>query len=136
MTSEPATNDQQNGNLVLVAVTDIFFYSKIRDVLIRLGLKAERARSQQEITDKAERLHPQALVLNMNDDRMNAMDALKALKGKEETQTLPILAFANHEEVTTFRQAQELGITKIVSRNEFSARTGDLVTEVIGASHR
>lgn len=133
MTSEQTTNSPQNGNLVLVAVSDIFFYSKIRDVLIRLGFKSERARSQQEITEKAESLHPQALVLNMNDDTMNAMQAIKDIKGKVETQALPILAFANHEEVSTFRQAQELGITKIVSRNEFSARTGDLVTEVIGS---
>ena len=134
MSNEHTTGASEHGNPVLVAVTDIFFYSKIRDVLIRLGLKAERARSQQEITDKASRLCPQALVLNMNDDIMNAMDAIKELKSKEETQTIPILAFANHEEVATFREAQDLGITKIVSRNEFSARTGDLVTEVIGVS--
>lgn len=44
---------------------------------------------------------------------------------------MPILAFANHEEVDTWRRAKELGVTKIVSRNEFSARTRELVEELI-----
>ena len=43
--------------------------------------------------------------------------------------TIPILAFANHEEVDTFNRARALGVTKIVSRNEFSARLKDLVEE-------
>ena len=132
MSNESETITPSSESRVLVAVTDIFFYSKIRDVLKKLGLKPERARSQQDITEKAESLQPQAIVLNMNDDQMNAMQALKDLKGAESTGSIPVLAFANHEEVNTFRQAQELGITKIVSRNEFSARTGDLVTETIG----
>jgi len=41
------------------------------------------------------------------------------------------LAFANHEEVDTWNRAKVLGVTKIVSRNEFSARMKDLVEEII-----
>ena len=48
-------------------------------------------------------------------------------------QTEPVLAFANHEEVDNWRRAQQLGVTKIVSRNEFSSRTLQLVQEVVGA---
>jgi hypothetical protein len=43
-----------------------------------------------------------------------------------------VLAFANHEEVETWRRAKELGVTKIVSRNEFSSRTRELVEELLG----
>jgi hypothetical protein len=45
--------------------------------------------------------------------------------------TIPILTFANHEEVDTFNRARALGVTKIVSRNEFSSRLKDLVEEVL-----
>jgi hypothetical protein len=44
--------------------------------------------------------------------------------------TIPILAFANHEEVDTWNRAKSMGVTKIVSRNEFSARMKDLVEEI------
>jgi hypothetical protein len=46
-----------------------------------------------------------------------------------------VLAFANHEEVHTWQEAKRLGVTKIVSRNEFSSRTRDLVNELIHPDH-
>ena len=38
---------------VLVAVTDIFFYTKVRDALLPKGYTLERARSQDDIAGKA-----------------------------------------------------------------------------------
>jgi PleD family two-component response regulator len=70
------------------------------------------------------------IIINMNDDRLNATDILKSLKALPQTQSLPILAFANHEEVGTWKLAKDLGIHKIVSRNEFSARTLALFDEI------
>ena len=118
---------------VLIAVSDVFFYTKIRDALLPQGYALERVRTQEEIPAKAESLQPCAMILNMNDEKLDALQALECLKTQERFKTLPVLAFANHEEVDTWKRAKELGVTKIVSRNEFSARTRDLVQEVIAA---
>ena len=115
---------------VLVAVTDIFFYTKVRDALMAKGYKIERARTQQDIAEKASATNLSAFILNMNDERLDAFQALDTLKADASMKTIPILAFANHEEVDTFRRAKALGVTKIVSRNEFSSRLKDLVEEV------
>jgi PleD family two-component response regulator len=72
----------------------------------------------------------------MNDESLNAFDALEMLKGNMQTSRIPVLAFANHEEVETWNRAKSLGVNKIVSRNEFSARTRDLVEEVIANSRQ
>ncbi|MDE3019355.1 MAG: response regulator [Nitrospirota bacterium] len=119
------------GKTVLVAVNDIFFYVKLRDALRAGGYTIERARTQDEVPAKAQALRPAALVLNMNDPAVDGLQALAQLKAQASPHALPILAFANHEEVETWQRAKELGVTKIVSRNEFSARTKDLVDEVI-----
>lgn len=124
-------NVTQRAKAVLVAVTDIFFYTKIRDALLPLGYTLERARSQNEVADKAVTLRPSALIVNMNDQTLDAFQALEEVKNAEGLKTIPVLAFANHEEVDTFRRAKDLGVTKIVSRNEFSSRMRDLVEEVI-----
>jgi len=116
---------------VLIAVTDIFFYTKIRDALLPKGYKLERARLQEDIAAKASALHPSAVIVNMNDETLDAFNALETLKADPRFNTIPILAFANHEEVETWNRAKSLGVTKIVSRNEFSARTKDLVEEVL-----
>ena len=124
--------DQTDQKTILVGVTDIFFYTKVRDALMSKGYKIERARTQQDIADKASATSPSAVILNMNDETLNAFQALEALKADIRLKTLPILAFANHEEVDTFNRARALGVTKIVSRNEFSSRLKDLVEEVAG----
>ncbi|WP_395735108.1 two-component system response regulator [Prosthecobacter sp.] len=119
---------------ILVAVTDIFFYTKVRDALRPQGYTLERIRSQDEVAEKTASDSPAALILNMNDLAIDAFQALETLRADPALRSLPILAFANHEETDTWRRAKDLGVTKIVSRNEFSARTRELVEEIIANS--
>ena len=123
--------NQTDQKTILVGVTDIFFYTKVRDALMSKGYKIERARAQEDIAEKASAAIPSAFIVNMNDDRLDAFQALETLKADERMKTIPILAFANHEEVDTFHRAKALGVTKIVSRNEFSSRLKDLVEEIM-----
>lgn len=127
--------DRTDTKTILVGVTDIFFYTKVRDALMSKGYKIERARTQQDIGEKASATHPSAVILNMNDETLNAFQSLEALKADSRLKAIPILAFANHEEVDTFNRARALGVTKIVSRNEFSSRLKDLVEEIIRGQH-
>lgn len=125
--------DQTDQKTILVAVTDIFFYTKVRDALMAKGYRIERARTQQDIAEKASAIAPSAFILNMNDERLDAFQALETLKADAGMKTIPILAFANHEEVDTFNRARAMGVAKIVSRNEFSSRLKDLVEETLAA---
>ncbi len=119
---------------VLVAVNDIFFYTKIRDALRSSGYVLERARAQEEVSEKAASHRPAALIVNMNDEKLDALAALEQLKGNDDLKHIAVLAFANHEEVDTWRRAKELGVSRIVSRNEFSSQTRALIDEVITSS--
>ena len=101
------------------------------DALLPQGYVLERARTQDEVSATAERIHPCAMIINMNDEKLDAFKALEQVKTHAQFKTLPVLAFANHEEVDTWKRAKELGVTKIVSRNEFSSRTRDLVEELV-----
>jgi len=123
--------DQNSGKTILVAVNDIFFYTKIRDALLPQGYLLERARTQDDFLDKLSKSTPSAIILNMNDEKVDAFDALRRVQETQTESSIPTLAYANHEEVDTWKKAKELGVTKIVSRNEFSARTRGLVEEVI-----
>lgn len=116
---------------ILAAVNDIFFYTKLRDALTPQGYRLERARSQQDVPDKTAALLPAAFVLDMNDPGLDGLKAVETIRADRRFRDLPILAFANHEEVGTWQEARRLGVTKIVSRNEFSSRTRDLVMELI-----
>ena len=123
--------NQASPTTILVAVTDIFFYTKVRDALLPNGYTLERARTQDDIALKASTTHPVAVILNMNDETLNAFQALETLRTDPQFEKLPILAFANHEEVETWNRAKSMGVTKIVSRNEFSMRTRDLLEGIM-----
>ena len=135
-TNQRDQTNEMNQMTVLVAVSDVFFYTKIRDALLPRGYRLERTRSQQEVMEKATALRPAAIILNMNDETLDAFRALEQVKGDDRLKGIPVLAFANHEEVETWKRAKELGITKIVSRNEFSSRTRDLVEEMLASGVR
>jgi len=128
--------NERNQKTVLVVVTDIFFYTKVRDALLSKGYRLEKVRAQQDIVDKASSMNPIAVILNMNDQTLDAFQALETLKTDARLKAIPVLAFANHEEVDTWNRAKALGVNKIVSRNEFSARTKDLVEEVISGERQ
>lgn len=123
--------NQASSKTVLVAITDLFFYTKVRDALRQPDYRLEKARVQQDVPDKALAIHPSAIIFNMNDLVINGFVALEQLKADPRLKTIPTLAFANHEEVETWNRAKALGVTKVVSRNEFSARTKELVEEII-----
>jgi hypothetical protein len=53
--------DRKDQKTILVGVTDIFFYSKVRDALMSKGYRIERARAQQDIADKASTIPPRSL---------------------------------------------------------------------------
>lgn len=122
-----------NNKTILIAVNDVFFYTKLRDALKPQGYTLEKARTQDEVLQKAEALKPAAVILNLNDESLDAFKALTDLKTDGRYNTIPVLAFINHDEVDNWKRAQQLGVTKIVSRNEFSSKTLALVEEVVAA---
>jgi len=128
--------NESNQNTILVAVTDIFFYTKVRDALLSKGYRLEKVRAQQDLAEKASSMNPDAVILNMNDEPLDAFQALETLKVDVRLRAIPVLAFANHEEVETWNRAKALGVNKIVSRNEFSSRTRDLVEEVVNGARQ
>jgi PleD family two-component response regulator len=123
--------NQTNPKTILVAITDIFFYTKVRDALLPHGYRLEKARAQQDILEKASSTNPDAVLLDMNDRTVDAFQALETLKADPRFNSIPVLAYANHEEVDTWNRARALGVTKIVSRNEMSARLRELVEEIV-----
>ncbi|MGC3973140.1 MAG: hypothetical protein QM771_01975 [Nitrospira sp.] len=111
-------------NTILVAVTDIFFYTKVRDALRPQGYILERIRNQEEVAEKTASVQPAALILNMNDLAVDALKALETIQSNPALRALPILAFANHEEV------------EHVATREGTRRNQSGITERIFVAHQ
>lgn len=123
--------EQIDKKTILIGINDIFFYTKVRDALLPQGYKLEKARAQRDIVEKTASAIPAAVLLDMNDMTLDAFQALTTLKNDPKLRDIPVLAYANHEDVEAWQRAKTLGVSKMVSRNEMSARTKDLVEEII-----
>ncbi|MCP9456081.1 MAG: histidine kinase [Nitrospira sp.] len=130
----PEHDDADSRKTVLVGVNDVFFYAKIREALLPQGYRLEKARTQSDITEKVLALHPAIVLIDMHDRSIDAFQALKTLKEDRRFATIPVLAYASHEDVATWNQARSLGVDRIVTRNEMSARTRDLVEEILAGA--
>jgi len=115
---------------ILVGINDIFFYTKVRDALLPQGYKLEKARAQRDILEKTAAASPAVVLLDMNDMTLDAFQALATLKNDPKLRSIPVLAYANHEDIETWNRAKALGVDKMVTRNEMSARTKELVEEL------
>ena len=78
---------------LLVGVSDVFFYTKIRDAFRPAGYSLQRLRKQEDLIEKVSSLRPLAVILNMNDDQLNAKEALQTLKGHESFPTYSNFGF-------------------------------------------
>jgi len=123
--------NQTNQKTILVAINDIFFYTKVRDALLPQGYRLEKIRAQPDIAEKASSENPAAVLLDMNDRAVDAFQALETLKTDPRFTAIPVLAYASHEDVATWSKARALGVNTIVTRNEMSARTKELVEELL-----
>jgi PleD family two-component response regulator len=123
--------NQTDQKTILVGITDIFFYAKVRDALVPQGYKLEKARAQRDVVEKTAAASPAVVLLDMNDMTLDAFQALTTLKNDPKLRTIPVLAYASHEDVETWHRAKALGVDKLVTRNEMSARTRELVEELV-----
>lgn len=128
---ETDKTDRIDQKTILIAINDIFFYTKVRDALLPQGYRLEKVRAQQDIVEKASAASPAAVLLDMNDRTIDAFQALETLKNDPRFKAIPVLAYANHEDVDTWNRARAHGVDKMVTRNEMSARTKELVEEVM-----
>jgi PleD family two-component response regulator len=130
-TNETDKTDRIDKKTILVVINDIFFYTKVRDALLPQGYRLEKARAQQDIVEKTLVASPAAVLLDMNDRAIDAFQALETLKTDPRFNAIPVLAYASHEDVATWNKARTLGVDKVVTRNEMSARTKELVEDII-----
>ena len=128
--SEP-TNDTTPTNIVWGVVSNILFWSKIKGGLQRSGYPLRRIRTDLELMETLKAETPSVIIVDMGNEAMNAFAVIQTLKADEEYQSIPILAFCNHDDVAAFTRARTLGANKVVTNGVFSVSMDDLVTELI-----
>jgi CheY-like chemotaxis protein len=110
---------QQTGKIAIV-VDDMFFASKINSAAQSAGREIERVRSREQLDKLAESALPSLLIIDLNSDRLDPLEAVEALKSNASLKAVPIVGFVSHVETDLIRRAQAAGCDYVLARSAFN----------------
>lgn len=113
--------------MILAAVTDLMFASRIRGAASSVGADLRFARTLEDALDVARRLRPTVLLLDLNDRSFDPLDLIAGVKGDPEASATRIVGFVSHVQADVIAAARRAGIDEILARSAFVARLPDLL---------
>ena len=114
---------------VIAVVDDMFFASKIRTTAEALGVTIKVSRGREALLASAQENPPDLIVVDLHNQKLNAIELAAELKSNEKLKAIPLLAFFSHVETDLQRQAIQAGYDEVVPRSFF---TRELASILVG----
>lgn len=118
--------------MILVAVDDLMFSSKIRATAKGVGAEISFARTPPEIISQARELKPSLIIFDINSAKADAVNTVAALKADPELQAIPTTGFVSHVDTRMIMAAREAGMDQVMARSAFAANLAEILTEAGG----
>ena len=118
--------------LVIAAVGDLFFASKIRGAGEQAGAEVVFVRDAESLIRKVESDAPALVILDLQTDKLDPVEVVERLKTSEATRGVRVIGFLSHVEVELQRRAKEAGFDQVMPRSVFSQRLPEIMRESIG----
>ena len=116
-----------NASMVLVAVDDLLFSSKIRATAKQVGVELAFARSRQEVLDQARALTPPLVIFDLNSGKIDSIAAITAMKQDPELAGIRTLGFVSHVDAGAISAARNAGTDQVMARSAFAAQLADIL---------
>ena len=106
--------------MIIAAVDDMFFASKIRAVAEQLKIDIRFARNSDSVLSRAHESRPELIVVDLQSQKVNAIELAKALKADAELKDIPLLGFFSHVLTDLQQAAVQAGFDTVIPRSVFS----------------
>jgi DNA-binding NarL/FixJ family response regulator len=120
--------------MVLVAVDDLLFSSKIRTVARQAGVDVTFARTPAEILDRARADRPSLIIFDLNAGKTEPVATIAALKADAALASIPTLGFASHVHTELINAARNAGAEQVLPRSAFAGNLADILLSARTAS--
>src|SRR5918999_5642409 len=115
--------------MVLVAVDDLLFSSKIRATAKQVGVELTFARTPAEILAQARTLKPSLIIFDVNSQKADPINTVAALKADPELIDIPTTGFVSHVNTTLIVAARGAGMEEVMARSAFVANLPHILLE-------
>ena len=106
----------------------MFFAAKIRAVAEAKGVAISFPRSQEAVVSKARETKPGLIVVDLHNQRIDAIALARELKSDEELRDIRLLGFFSHVETELRRNALAAGFDDVIPRSVFARDLPKLLT--------
>src|SRR4030095_5511497 len=95
--------------LVIAAVADIFFASKIRAAAEHLGVEIRFIRSTEMLTSNAREQAPDMILVDLHSTNLDPIELAKVFQADADLRSIPLLGFFSHVETELQERAKQAG---------------------------
>ena len=113
--------------MVLCAVDDLLFSSKIRTVARQAGVDVTFARTPADILERARADRPSLIIFDLNSGKTNPVETIAALKGDPALANIPTLGFASHVHTDLINAARNAGASQVLPRSAFAGNLAEIL---------
>jgi DNA-binding NarL/FixJ family response regulator len=113
--------------MVLVAVDDLLFSSKIRATAKQAGVDLTFARSSEEIIGQARAIKPALVIFDLNSGKTDPLGTLAALKADPELAGIRTIGFASHVHTELIGAARQAGADQVLPRSAFAGNLAEIL---------
>jgi CheY-like chemotaxis protein len=113
--------------MILVAVDDLLFSSKIRATAKLVGVPLTFARTPEEVLTQARTLRPSLVIFDLDSQKVRPIEALALLKGDPELGSVPTLGFVSHVHAERIAEARAAGMEEVLARSAFAGRLSKIL---------
>jgi PleD family two-component response regulator len=113
--------------MILAAVDDLMFASKISAAAKQRGLQVSFSKSADDTLQQARTAKPGLIIFDLNSTRLDPLRTVSALKADSELGAIRTLGFVSHVQADLIASARAAGLDEVLARSAFTARLGEIL---------
>jgi len=125
-TSESASIAARAANVIVAAVDDLFFSTKISESARRVGAKVRFVKNDKELLEAAHE-KPSLIIVDLNSAAMKPLATIVKLKSDPQFKKTSVLGYLSHVQGELKQKAHEIGCDMVLARSAFSQNLATLL---------
>ena len=113
--------------MILVAVDDLLFSSKIRTTGKQVGAELTFARTPAEILEHARTSRPSMVIFDLNSAKVEPLETIAALKKDPATASIRTIGFVSHVHTELIAAARQAGADDVLARSTFAGNLAEIL---------
>jgi len=113
--------------MILVAVDDFLFRSKIRQVGKLAGVELTFVKTPEEMIEQARTLQPALAIFDLNSASLSPIETIAAMKNDSQLASIRTIGFVSHVDAARIAGARAAGADEVMARSAFAGNLADIL---------